>query len=525
MCGEACEVTAVGLTSVECTAPPLLRRAPPVVHTIALTDATDAIRLVGVDSPPPSPPAEPPSASPSPSEPPAPPPLPFPPSPSPPPQTMLATVGATMNRNGGDEEGAKCTDGSTTNLCHSSGSGPHWLSIELPQAATISGVRIYNRKDWWQWDRLGHYQIWVGGHPGHLGVPCNTAVHASQTCEQCEAFDVEMNKETCRDKETCGGYHVRDARYHFDGRKILDHVCDAPVGRFVTILLPGTGRVLNLAEVIVYGSALDPPSPPAAPAPLAPPPDMTATVERGGRVSALAFRGLTLDALPRGATLTSAVLHVAPHSGSNGALSVNVRAALECDGGPHATAPLGLESSAHLQQLDGPTVPWDVPPYDLGFGATDASPDLSLSSPTPSPRAPKPVRRSVPSSSCSSPLSAAPTTVGAACASSTDRRRRSPRAGRALSSATSRRVDGGAARVGGRPRLRRRGVGADAARCRRRVRRRQRGGGAGGRGLSRVWPPRDRGARGDGVGRRLRFVRERPRPLRRLRPRQRCRRP
>ena len=78
---------------------------------------------------------------------------------------------------------------------------------------------------------------------------------------------------------------------------------------------------------------------------------------------ALAFRGLTLAALPRGATLTSAVLHVAPHSGSNGALSVNVRAAVECDGGPHATAPLGLESSAHLQQLDGPTVPWDVPPY------------------------------------------------------------------------------------------------------------------------------------------------------------------
>ena len=170
-------------------------------------------------------------------------------------------------------------------------------SRSSPQAATISGVRIYNRKDWWQ-DRLGHYQIWVGEHAGHLGVPCNTAVHASQTCEQCEAFDVEMNKETCRDKETCGGYHVRDARYHFDSRKILDHVCDAPVGRFVTILLPGTGRVLNLAEVIVYGSALDPPSPPAAPAPLAPPPDMTATVElRGGRVSALAFRGLTLAAL------------------------------------------------------------------------------------------------------------------------------------------------------------------------------------------------------------------------------------
>ena len=45
-----------------------------------------------------------------------------------------------------------------------------------------------------------------------------------------------------------------------------------PRGRFVTILLPGTGRVLNLAEVTVYGSALDPPSPPAAPAPLAPPP-------------------------------------------------------------------------------------------------------------------------------------------------------------------------------------------------------------------------------------------------------------
>ena len=63
-------------------------------------------------------------------------------------------------------------------------------------------------------------------------------------------------------------------------------------------------------------------------------------------------------ALPRGATLTSAVLHVAPHSGPNGALSVNVRAAVECDGGPHATAPLGLESSAQLQQLDGPTVPW-----------------------------------------------------------------------------------------------------------------------------------------------------------------------
>ena len=173
------------------------------------------------------------------------------------------------------------------------------------------------------------------------------------------------------------------------------------------------------------------------------------------------------------------MLHVAPHSGSNGALSVNVRAAVECDGGLHATALLGLESSAHLQQLDGLTVPWDVPPYDLGFGATDASPDL-LSSPTPSPRA------GAGTPECAVVLVLDPVERGADGGGGT-RVFYGPET--ALAARRPRRaqlraaVDGGAARVGGRPRLRRRGVGADAARRRRRVRRRQRGGGAGGRGL------------------------------------------
>ena len=99
---------------------------------------------------------------------------------------------------------------------------------------------------------------------------------------------------------------------------------------------------------------------------------------RQSRVVAFAFPGITAASLPRGATLRSVMMLVKPQAGASGAVVVDVRASLQCNGGPEATSSEALASSTYLlgYNATNTTVEWDVQPYDFGF-ASDQTPDLA----------------------------------------------------------------------------------------------------------------------------------------------------
>lgn len=112
----------------------------------------------------------------------------------------------------------QCMDGNANTYCHSNvyATDP-WVSIELDEVQHIKSVEITNRLDCCA-DKLAHFQVWVGASSG---------AHAAPAVK-------------CAD-ETAGA------------NKMAITVSCAAHGQFVTVLLPGSGRILNLAEVIVRG--------------------------------------------------------------------------------------------------------------------------------------------------------------------------------------------------------------------------------------------------------------------------------
>ena len=89
--------------------------------------------------------------------------------------------------------------------------------MELATETPIGLVRVYNRADCCQ-ERLANYEVWVGAAAGQTATPA--LLCAAENAPSTDGpFDTE-----------CGG----------------------KLGRFVTILLPGSSRTLNLAEVEVF---------------------------------------------------------------------------------------------------------------------------------------------------------------------------------------------------------------------------------------------------------------------------------
>ena len=129
-----------------------------------------------------------------------------------------------------------CMDNTPNTFCHSDDGGSHspWLSLELTEAVSLTHVQIENRRDCCR-GQLGHFEVWVGRTSG---------AHASPA--------VRCHEGTSED----------------DLNLLLP--CHA-TGRFVTIVLPGPGRILHLGEL--YAIAVSAPSvPPASPSPPFPPP-------------------------------------------------------------------------------------------------------------------------------------------------------------------------------------------------------------------------------------------------------------
>ena len=121
-----------------------------------------------------------------------------------------------------------CIDGNPYTTCSTGWDVNQWLSVELlatepPQIVT--GVEVYNRQNGY-WDRLGSFEVWVGSSSGAWG-------------EGSGALCVVATALTCTHEVGCSFVHA------------CNTATGPHVGKFVTILLPGNNRLLQLGEVRV----------------------------------------------------------------------------------------------------------------------------------------------------------------------------------------------------------------------------------------------------------------------------------
>jgi hypothetical protein len=131
----------------------------------------------------------------------------------------ITAASATMSSTYGAGYAAQfCIDDNLANFCHSeSNVNDPWLQIDLGAIYSLNQVTIYNRQE--HGDRLANHEIWVSDSPTTPEIKCYEGTAAS----------------------TNGGR--------------ITSLCSA-AGRYVRILLPGSDRILNLAEVKVQGFAI-----------------------------------------------------------------------------------------------------------------------------------------------------------------------------------------------------------------------------------------------------------------------------
>jgi len=155
----------------------------------------------------------------------------------------------------GDHVSSGSCGRSWSSLCHSRSGTDAYLSIDVGESAAIGYVAIYNRLDCCR-DRLGQFQIWVSETAGQPT--------SGTKCAEADANSAHLIALPC-----------------------------SAYGRYVTLLLPGNNRVLNIQEMYLYnredvtplpsciqqiGRRLTPHLPPLPPAP-SPPPPVAACVE------------------------------------------------------------------------------------------------------------------------------------------------------------------------------------------------------------------------------------------------------
>ena len=262
------------------------------------------------------------------------PPAPPPSLPTSPPWVMTAAMSS--KQFGQYETHDKAIDGDVGTYCQSDTESDPWLSIGVGDGSLISigMITIYNRQDWPPYfGRFGHHQIWIGHASGQHEAPA----------------------ELCADATAPSDWDNGAGPFFTD--------CGGMLGSYVTIVLPGSNRILHLAEVEIeatYSSPSPPPSPPSPPP--SPPWDVAQAIALRSKVIQLNFTELTPTNLPRGSSLRSAVLKVTPHSGSTGAFVAALGAVLDCGAGPIGSA--------------NATVEWDVQPWLDDLLEADQAPDL-----------------------------------------------------------------------------------------------------------------------------------------------------
>ena len=123
-----------------------------------------------------------------------------------------------------------CIDGSTDTYCQAiPGSTDPWLSVQFPSTTEVAYVVVYNREDCC-YDRLSPLQLWVGTSAGDY----NSATSASCGVDELDLTTIA----------TKGPFTFRCA----------SGTGDPLTGTFITLVLPGATRTLNVAEVKVLNA-------------------------------------------------------------------------------------------------------------------------------------------------------------------------------------------------------------------------------------------------------------------------------
>jgi hypothetical protein len=163
----------------------------------------------------------------------------------------LPRVSASMIHEHFGDVAGNCINDDLSNICNSNnGMTDPWLEIDLGGQYQVDYVTLYNRGGSCS-SRLGHFEIWLGSSPGARTHLCTS----SSVCNP--ATEAGCGDASCTwDVGTEGPFSLPCAN-------------EALQSRYVTILLPGASRVLNLRQVYAY--TLPPPTVAPTPAPTSTP--------------------------------------------------------------------------------------------------------------------------------------------------------------------------------------------------------------------------------------------------------------
>ena len=130
-------------------------------------------------------------------------------------------------------------DDEATTMCHTQEQATPWISVQLPPSSPVSQIIIYNRHDG-NFDRLSPFQLWVGASPGDYN---------SATSAACGIHDLTA--------PAIRGPFAFDCTIG-NGSPLT--------GEYVTLVLPGSSRIINLMGIHAYVLAASPPPlPPVTP--------------------------------------------------------------------------------------------------------------------------------------------------------------------------------------------------------------------------------------------------------------------
>ena len=99
----------------------------------------------------------------------------------------------------------------------------------------VSEIILYNRAECCR-ERLSPFQLWIGLEPGEYGTDTSTS---------CSTMNATVNLTVPID--TAGPFAFR---------------CHGAIGQYVTLVLPGASRTLNIAELYVFSEDYSPSPPP-----------------------------------------------------------------------------------------------------------------------------------------------------------------------------------------------------------------------------------------------------------------------
>ena len=129
---------------------------------------------------------------------------------------------------------SNCIDGSTSTFCHTQlDTDWPWVSLQLPTPSTVSYVVIYNRLPG---ERLSPFQLWVGASSGDYNSATSTRCGVTNASPGGAGEDLTAPATLGPFSFPCTGPN------------------SAPLlGRYITLVLTGSSRTLNIGELQPYG--------------------------------------------------------------------------------------------------------------------------------------------------------------------------------------------------------------------------------------------------------------------------------